>query len=533
MNVHKEFRLDNYGIKHAKNKTIVEVCTEAEDTHSVLLLDEQTAVYTTASTVIRKTLSNGEEKALVKNAGTTPRLAHKDGVLAVYNKEGSVRLLDTHGRRLKELPCEGHPVRAAHFLGQSLLCFGGEQCRLTVYSFVEARTVCEKAFSEYIEHISSNSKYLALSLANGEVHIMAYTVEDATEGYSSILSTTAFSLEDKTVLEMGKPAVLQFVGEDALFIGLSSGTGYVYSLVENALLCESTLHSKQITNAEYKNGFIITSSLDGKLRISTTSLREVSSLHVGASLLSFSALFREEAESAPASSRGGLSSDLSLSLSPSSSPSPSQFQRGQALANGTQQGSQYLMSTSAGNVLVYQDRWNTPSPSAEERVSKPAPSTLFMHTLSSSTIPHESVSFFMRNPQRRKKYERMILRHEYGGALADAAEKKDREAMSSILQYLFGINQHAIALPLLSDENLATLCDMCIDYLRDKAFFEAAASTLYLCSDILLQKEVPEENPMYPILERGLQELEEECLVQSTSLSFSEYLSMVVKFGAC
>lgn len=493
MNAPREFRLAEYGIKEAKNKQVVEVSRDAEDCYSVLLLDSETAVYAKGSAVYRKTLPDGDEKSLIKNAGTTPRLAYHAGVLAVYNKEGDVRLLDSEGRRLRELSYGGYAVRTVHFLGDQLLGYGGEQCTLVIYSLLDGQVVHEQAFGEYVVSLASNGQYLAVALASGEVYLFDYELAESTSGESAIVSTSQFSLRERSVLDLEKSAVVQFIGEDRLFIGVASGTGYVYSVADESLLGEAALHSKLITGAAYQNGWIITSSLDGKLRISTPALREVSSLHVGASLLGFSALFR------------GTDSATAQRLP----------------------GSQYLMTTNTGNILVYQDRWTAPPAPAAPPAAK-STTTLYRHTLGAPTIAGETVRLTTRDPLKRGKYEKLMARHQYAKALAHAAGRKDRESVSSMLQYVHHTPFYLTTLSLLTDDQLAMIGDMCIDYLRHPSYFEVAESVLHFCSTMLLARETPKRSPLQAVLDRGIQELEEEYLVQSTGAALSAYLNSVV-----
>jgi len=489
----EEFRLDDYGIKETEKKDITEICSKSEPVVSVLLLDKDTAVYLREKAFWKRSVSTGEEKQFMKSVGTSPKLVRRDSAIVMYNKEGAVCVFDLSGKKLRELCGEGTPIRSACFLTSTLVCVGGESCKLLVYSFAEVQPLFTRVFSDYIEHVASNGKYIAVSLSNGEVHVVSYRIEESSGGVSERYERIAMHVEDAGVIDTEKPATVHFVEMSRLFIGLSSGASYIYDVEEKSVACESIVHSKTITGVEMHGGFLVTSSLDGKLRISTKSLREVSSLHVGSPIISFSAVFGN-------------------------------------VGDGREEcaGSEYLISTQFGNVLLYRDAWVEKPADKIREERKSAPRTLLDHSKSASSIVDAITAVKTAPVIKRTKYERLVYRYEYIKSLSHAAQNGNRQALSSILEYLFNTDRHISSLCYLEDEDMAVVCDMCIDYVKDPEYFKVSASVLELCMRALLERKRAAESPLYPVLERALQETEEELQVQGASAVLREYLSTLI-----
>ncbi|KAI5190225.1 hypothetical protein NEMIN01_0924 [Nematocida minor] len=484
----KEFQLVNYGVKPLKTRSIVEIEQNAPDSQAVLLINQTTAVFSKGNSLYKKPIDGEEaEKVFSRSTGTSPRIATCDSVIALYNREGKIRLIDYDGNSLSFIDTGSSAIRAVSFLSNDAICVGGESCRLQVYSTYDSTRLFETTFPEYIDSITSNGKYLAISLASGEMHIYSYFFSHTGETGIASRKKVKLMVHEITALHMEKPCLLQFLSGNSLFIGLCTGAGYVYSVSDGNITSYSAMHSKGFTKAEVHSEYLMTASLDGRIRISTHSLREVSSLYAGSAIQSFSALFSTSAE--------------------------------------TQQitGAQYLIATATGNVLVYRDRW-TPEPAQPEIIiQKSGPQSIKEYSQYDATETH-SVPMKMDGGARRGKYERLIFGFQYRKALSAAVKTGKVEHITSIMEYLHKVDRLISSIAYLLDEEISVIAGICIDLLRNKEFFDLAVSVLMYCGNILYGRETAYNSSIYEIVDRAVQESEEELLTQSALIETSEYI---------
>ncbi|KAI5181330.1 hypothetical protein NEOKW01_1524 [Nematocida sp. AWRm80] len=491
-----EYRSKDYGLKESKVKDVFEVATGVPSSYAVLLLDGTTGIYAKEGVLYKKQLPEGPEKTFASGVGTETRIVYDDGVIAAYNKEGKVLLLDKSGSRLGEINTGDSPIKDAAFLSGEYICVGGLSCRLRVYSISEKPIAFEEVFNEYIDSISANDSYLAVALSSGEIHLYQYKIQNTVIGVSSKQTTRSISITKVSILQMNKSSVVHFVSSTNLFIGVSTGTGYIYSFEHSSIIYENAMHSKEITQISTQGEYIITSSSDGRLRVSTQMLREVCVIHIGSPILTFSAMF--------------------ISNNPQENSQPIFI------------GAQYLIVTSAGSIVLYRDKWTDTPAEKEAPIKATRPKTLSEQSkISSSTV--ESIQTISA-PERTTygKYERLIKSFQYRKALLHAAIKKERNALASVMEYLHKIDYLLQTLKLLPDEQIYEVTDLAIDMLREKRFYDLSHSVLLFVSTILENREHPETSPLYALLDKASQEVEEELSVHSLTTSLSAYLSSLV-----
>lgn len=487
----KEFRIANYGVKYPKIRSIIEVEQAVTECLSVLLTDHKTAVYAKGDMLYQKCTETGEEKVFSRSSGSAPQLAAMDSVIALFNAEGKIRLLDYEGNRLSYIDTGNSALRALAFLSPNILCTGGESSKLMVFSICDSIKLAEKNYSEYVDSISANQKYLAVSLANGEIYIYRHTLREEQEIKMTRKEKMELTLQEISVWQVEQPCSLQFISEDVLFIGLSTGTGYLYSISESAVTGYSTMHSKRFTKIEVHGEYLITSSLDGRLRVSTHSLREVASLHAGSAINTFNALF-------------------------------SKSEAGQI------RGIQYLLSTSTGNIIVYRDRTTASQPPAEEQIQKVGPHNIKEYTHADATEVR-SLPIKLEEDHKRGKYARLMHTFQYRKALVSAIKTGNLETITGVMEYLYKMDRLIISLSFLTDEDIFLVAGISVDLLKHKEFFPVADAVLVYCTKILCSREKATDTPIYGIVERAVQETEEEFVVQSMLLETAEYIRGLLK----
>ncbi|KAI5159598.1 hypothetical protein NEAUS03_0429 [Nematocida ausubeli] len=487
----KEFRVENYGVKHPKTRSILEIEKNMTCCQAVLLTNQTTAVYSNRDSLCKKTLETDaehtHEKVFSRSSGSNARIATRDSIIALFNKEGKIRLIDYDGNRLSFIDTGSSPLRALAFLTNDVLCAGGEGCRVIVYCIYDGSRLTEIGYSDYVESITANEKYMAVSLASGELHIYEYTISETGASGAEGRKRMKIAMHEVSDLYVEKPCILQFISETQLFIGMSNGTGYVYSMAEKAITIGSTMHSKGITKVEVHGDYLITSSLDGRLRVSTHTLREISSLYAGSSIQTFNALFSTSGETAQIT------------------------------------GVQYIIATSTGNIIVYRDRW-TPDPAVPSPViRKSGPQNIKEYT-QRDTTETQTLSMSLPDEKKRGKYGRLMWTFQYRKALHFAITQGNPDFITSIMDYLHRIDRLLIAVSSLRDEQIATVAEVSIDLLKNKEFFGLANSVLVYCSNILQSRENASESPIHEIVDRAVQEIDDECLVQSMLVETTEYM---------
>ncbi|OAG31782.1 hypothetical protein NEDG_00257 [Nematocida displodere] len=530
----KEFRLASYGIKERSDKEIVEVQIGVPDCLAVLLVAPGVAVYAKGGTLYQVGVSAKTEKVFARTGGSGMKLAATDGVIAAYNKEGRIRLLDYAGNRLREIECGEAPIRSVAFIGGSILCAGGESCKLQIYDLSEAAPIHEESFAEYVESIASSTQFLATALSNGDVHIYSHSTpntpntlntSNTSENHTPNTPNTpenlknlknqkaSIVLEKKRVLALGRGCTVLFLGEDKLFIGLVTGVGYIYDVRSGHIVNESILHSKGITSAQVFGEFLVTASLDGKLKVSTLGLREISSLHLGSPILAFSAQFGALEDRAPSTF-----SPLSLL----DTPKPEE----KACF-----GSEYLISTANGDVLIYRDRWETKVGEvfAAERVR--TPSTLLARSAATPSLVTEKKRLGRAAPVKRETIEWMVATFQYRRALTEAVSSKDRESLSAVSEYIHQAGRLAPILASLPEEAIGEVVDMCIDHVREKHYFPVSREVLQVYGALLSGRKGADTSPLFAHVDRAIQELDEEYYVHSSCASLTEYIKLVLQPG--
>ncbi|KAI5167459.1 hypothetical protein NEIG_00170 [Nematocida sp. ERTm5] len=486
----KEFRIENYGVKHPKTRTIIEVERNISGCYAVVLTNQNTAVYSNRDSLCKKSLDTdtekNSEKVFSRSSGTDARIATNDSIIALFNKEGKIRLVDYDGNRLSFIDTGNAPLRALAFLSSDVLCAGGESCKVFVYCIYDTSRLTELTYSDYVDSISSNGKYMAVSLASGELHIYEYAISDT--GASGVVGRkkVKISVNEVADLYVEKSCIVQFINETQLFIGMCNGTGYIYCMEEKAITIASSMHSKGFTKAEVHGEYLITSSLDGRLRVSTHTLREVSSLYAGSSIQAFNALFSK-------------SKDSHIT------------------------GIQYIISTTTGNVLVYRDRW-TPEPVTPVPViQKSGPQNIREYN-KQDTTETRTLSVHMQSDHKKGKFGRFMSTFQYRKALLAAIDLKNVETITSVMDYLHRIDRLLISVSSLTDENISVVAEISVDMLKIREFFDLANSVLVYCGNVLQSRESVEGNPIYEIIGRAVQEIEDEYLVQSVLAETTEYI---------
>ncbi|KAH9385509.1 uncharacterized protein NEMAJ01_0405 [Nematocida major] len=488
----KEFRIANYGVKPPKTRSVIELERNIPDCQAVLLTDPSTAVYSKGGVLYKKAIEGETGKVFCRSSGKSAKIAVCDSVVALFNSEGRIRFSDYAGNGLSSIDTGSRPLRALAFLSKDVICTGGEACRLMVYSIYDAKRLAELSFSEYIDSITANGTHLAVSLSSGEIHIYAYALHETGTPGQEGQKKLQMSLEEVSASHVENPCLLQFIDRDQLFIGLSTGMGYVYSMEKAAISTYCSMHSKGFTKAEVHGDFLITSSLDGRLRVSTLSLKEVSSLYAGAAVLGFNALFC----------------------------------RSEGRKDTT--GVQYIVATATGNVIVYRDRW-TPEPQKEAPViRKSGPQNLKEYTRADTTEMH-TVPISLQEEHKRGKYGRLMFTFQYRKALGASLKSENLELITGVMDYLHKIDRLITSLATLTDAEISVLAGISVDLLKTKEFFGMADSVLTYCSKVLYGRAHTRGTPICEVVDRALQEIEEEFLVQCTLLEVSEYIKGLMR----
>lgn len=486
----KEFRIENYGVRPLKTRSIIEIQQNVPEAQAIILVDQNTAVFSKGNSLYKKTI--GEEgigKVFSRSTGTSPKIVSCDSVIALFNREGKIRLIDFDGNSLSFIDTGNSPIRAVSFLTSNIICTGGESSKLQVYSIYDTTRLFECTFTDYIDSITSNGKYLAVSLASGEIRIYSYFFNESGETGIASRKRVKLLLNEMSGINVESPSVLQFINDKSLFIGLSTGLGYIYSIEDGLITSQSAMHSKGFTKVEVHETYIITGSLDGRIRVSTHSLREISSLYAGAPILSFSTLFAR--------------TDSKIS------------------------GVQYLLSTTTGNVLVYRDRWTADRPKEEPILRKTTPHTIQEYS-KTDTTEMSTVTMSIFDTERRGKYARLIHTFQYRKALSSAIKTGNHELITSIMDYLHRIDRLIGSISCLTEDEVSVTAGISIDLIRIRKFFDMSFSVLMYCSDILYDKEGNNRSPLIEIVERAVQEAEEELLTQSTLIETVEYIKGII-----
>lgn len=491
----KELRLENYGIKEHTNKSMHVVATGVSDCLGVLCLSRAETLYLNAGTLYKKGIDQKEqkEKVFLKTGTFTAKLAHANGTIALYNKEGVIKMADAAGTKLGIIECSPGP-RSLFFLGADMLCVGGESCTLQIFLLSGGPALIEYKFDEYIDSISASTKYIAVSLASDEVHIFRYFSSSVVIGVSEKQEKREVRLEHVSVFSAGRPCVLCFLGESAVFLGLSSGAGYIYSIEEECITAEGYLHSKAIVAAEQHGPFIVTASLDGRLKISNANtLREVSSLYVGVPILSFHALFHPITDTSPD-------------------------------ANGNC----YLISTSSGEVVMYRDKQQAVAKSEVQLRKKPIIRTLYEHSVRSASSVQESVQVQINIPKRQSNIEGLLSSFQYRKALILAMQDKSTTVRSGVLAYLDSVGRIEQTIYTLPDKELASITDLCTEMLRYSFFFSMCASSISFSAALLTKRYLPKDTPLYEVVCRAYEEVKEECLIQEALHITAENINIII-----
>lgn len=487
----QEYRVDNYGIQEKVTGEVREVCCSLPDCFGVEWAGPDLALFAHEGAVYKKNpFSHPEEekkRAFSRPGGSLVRLCRRGEIIVSYNSEGRIRLTDTQGNRLREIESGKSAIRSVAFLTDQYIASGGEACRLRIYSILEDTVVFEEEYRDYIESISGSDTYFAVALSSGDLHTYKYSTREVQEADTVQRAKSRFRAEREEVMSLGHAAKVLFVSDSELFIGLGTGAGYMYDIETRTLLSEVSMHSKAITSAQLHGEFLVTSSLDGKIRVSTKELREITSLHAGAPILALSAVFGEKG------------------------------------------GSEYLISTSTGNVIAYRERWEKKEEKKEKKETPVFRSrTLYEAASSASTRPHSLLSLQPRDKQSLNEYEHLVRGFLYQKSLELAISKQDRYTVSSLLAYMHGVDRLSGALLAIPEESLAYVADICTFYLREKSFFPVSESVLKTCVDIMEKKLRASASPVFSELPRALQELEEECMVQSAFIALSEYIQCTI-----
>ncbi|KAI5185637.1 hypothetical protein NEHOM01_0963 [Nematocida homosporus] len=496
------FRLVNFGIKEEKTRSQVESIAESlGDSLGVLWLSSNEVLYARNCAIYRKQvpiststssdkstdksndnssdkkITSKGDKLFAKMGQTISRLLMSDNVVVAGTREGALRLFDTSGKRLGHLSTPPG-LRALCFIRTDMLCLGGESCLLHIFSLT-GEVLLEKAFPEYIESVTASQTHLVVGLANGDVYLYAYKVVDS--------SQSKVELEEVLVFSLGRAAVVQFISAELFLVGLSSGYAYIYSVVQG-VVAEAALHSKAITQAQTLGEFVVTSSLDGRLRISTSHLREITSLYLGVGLTTFAAI------------------------------------------KSPVLGSAYLLLTSAGDLLAYRDRWEEVKTSEPMRVAnKTPPRTLFQHTRAQTTPITNTTKLGFTAYVKLSRCEMLMKSFQYRRALSEAIQVEDRETVTAILEYLFTANRLTTTIRTLSDQDHSYLVDTMTDLLRNKKFYPVAHEVLLIYTRALAARTPQTITPLQHPLDRAIQEAKEEWEVQSMTQTTLNYAHMLLQ----
>ncbi|KAI5170671.1 hypothetical protein NEFER03_0130 [Nematocida sp. LUAm3] len=479
----KEFLLENYGVIESQNKEVCEEVSGAGKAPCTSWISDTEYIYLNGSILYKRHVEKKEEKRFCRVGGEVSGFIHKNDVIAAYTREGVVRIIDGAGNRLSLIEADTLPIRAASFLGEDMLCVGGESSTLKVFRLSEKQMLLKRSFSDYIESISCSDKYIGVSLSNGDIYIYRYTVSKEIVRGSENIERSSLEIEEVSLINAEKASSLFFLSSNELFIGLSSGLSYIYLVDKQSVVYEAAIHSKSISSVSLHGEFLLTASLDGRVRISTKKLKEVTSLCVGDSVFWCS------------------------------SRSPT---------NGT--GSKYLISTISGDIVLYKENWNIEKITEKLQKRKNKVKTLAEISLSTSTNINSSQKIDL--PQKRKKnnYEGLLVSFHYRKALLLSISSKSRPITIQIIDYLSSINKLISTISTLSDEDISYVLEICIDLLKEKKMFYAAHSVLLFVSDLLSSRESPQSSSLYGPMDRAIEELNEEYTVQCTIHSTSEFI---------
>lgn len=497
-----EFKIKDYGLKQTISNNLMQLASQVQDPTAVLFLGGGKAAYGRGGSLYRIDVPEEEpsslegarrrealgEKVFAKMGGATVRVVERGGVIAVFNNDGRIKLVDREGVQLRSMDVGRHPINAVEFLSEELIAVGGEGGRLCIYRTTEERPLyTEEGFKDYVESIASNGTHMAVGTLDGEVHLYKYSVEEKEECDGTVRrQSEQVRVEKAGVLGLGRPvAKIKFLSESRLFIASATGYSVVYDLNDSCIVAEKHCHTKLITDAKVCGGFLFTASLDNKFKVFTDELALVSSFALDSPIISF---------------------DVSL---------------------GGESGSQYLFSTYNGGIWVYRDRWRREVRGAGAPPAKRM-KTMREYNQCADVVVKEAAEIDIPRGAQRNRYESLIKNFFYRKALALSVRRRDRSEAIAILEYLHTVGRVKQGVSCNEEEVVAELIDLAVDLLGDEGLFAVGASVitevLRAYPDLLVRAGSAIEDKLEYLLDSVAEEI---CVRESCAL-LSSFLDQVL-----
>lgn len=436
-----EFRIDHYGIAKEADGNLKLLTEEACDAQGVVFLEGGAILYSKMETAFK--LPNAESflaedgelsldapgKVYAKLSGGGIRVVERDGVAVLFNSGGTIKLLDHAGMKLRYLDERPHAIKAAAFVSASVLAVGGEERRLKVYNIADEKPMFVSGpFTDYIESIACNEKYIVVGTSNGELHAYSHNVPSAhREGEQPPLVLK--KLASHSLSHPISSAV--FVSATRAFLSLTGSSCLIYDVEMGEIVKRKYCHAKMVTSAKWHDGFLFTSAMDGKVKVFNDRLSLVSHLSLEFPILSF---------------------DVSTDE-----------------ATGHRS---YVFSTKGGGLWVYKDSWKREGQAKQGPRKAKRIRTMREYNENSEAPVSSVMRISTARARKRNLYESLVKSFFYKKAFLLSLENDDFHATIAILEYLHKIGRVKQAVVGHGKKTLLHIIEVVVDLLSDGDFLQ-------------------------------------------------------------